>query len=200
MNPSLVQELLEEKSPTLRILYGVATGANTVLVAGSTVAVVLPALSPVVNGDYVAVLATGADRLILGKVGGGGAWSSWSPTIVQSGLVSTSNTRSRFVRDGRTIHFTLDIVVTGTGTASNAVRPSLPVPAAAVNAIQAHGWLLDTSANLYYPAIALGNTTTDFRLLSADNSTGHVLGVDGFVAALAVDDIIRFAGTYEAAT
>ena len=70
MNPSLVAELLEEKSPTLRILYGVATGANTVLVAGSTVAVVLPALSPVVSGDYVAVLATGADRLILGRVGG----------------------------------------------------------------------------------------------------------------------------------
>jgi len=68
VNPSLVVELLEEKSPTLRILYGVATGNNTVLVAGSTVAVVLPTLSNVTVGQYVAILASGADRLILGRV------------------------------------------------------------------------------------------------------------------------------------
>ena len=68
MNPSLVQELIADRPPTLRILYGVATGANTVLVAGSTVAVVLPTLSNVTVGQYVAILASGADRLILGVV------------------------------------------------------------------------------------------------------------------------------------
>ena len=88
MNPSLVQELLEDRAPTLRILYGVATGANTVLVAGSTVAVVLPALSPVANGDYVAVLATGADRLILGCVGGNGGVVARASKITPSGALS----------------------------------------------------------------------------------------------------------------
>lgn len=70
MTPSLAKTLLADRTPGVRILYGVATAVNTVQIAGSTVAVELPALSPVVNGDYVAVLAAGADRLILGKVGG----------------------------------------------------------------------------------------------------------------------------------
>jgi len=76
MNPSLVQELIADRPPTLRILYGVATANNTVLVAGSTVAVELPALEPVVSGDYCAVLATGADRLILGSMAT--AWTAVS--------------------------------------------------------------------------------------------------------------------------
>ena len=120
MNPSLVAELLEEKSPTLRILYGVATGANTVLVAGSTVAVVLPALSPVVNGDYVAVLATGADRLILGPV----ADTAWTDVTFTNSWVNAGTygaVRYRKVGDdvqvrGRMINgtnntsaFTLDV-------------------------------------------------------------------------------------------
>ena len=89
MNPSLVAELLEGQSPTLRILYGVATGANTVLVAGSTVAVVLPALSPVANGDFVAVLATGADRLILGRVGGGSRVVAYAQITADSSQFSS---------------------------------------------------------------------------------------------------------------
>ena len=70
MTVSLAKALLSESedSPPLRLLYGVATGSNTVLVAGSTVAVTLPALSSVTTDDYVAILACGADRLILGAV------------------------------------------------------------------------------------------------------------------------------------
>lgn len=69
MNPSLAKALLADRQPGVQLLYGVATGLNTVEIAGSTVAVELPAMEPVVAGDYVAVLAAGADRLILGKVG-----------------------------------------------------------------------------------------------------------------------------------
>lgn len=69
MTPSLAKTLLADRTPGVRILYGVATAVNTVQIAGSTVAVELPALAPVVDGDYVAVLAAGADRLILGAVG-----------------------------------------------------------------------------------------------------------------------------------
>jgi hypothetical protein len=71
VNQSLVKALLAEKEQgNTQILYGVATAKNTVTIAGSTVAVALPALTPVVSGDYCAVLASGADRLILGRVGG----------------------------------------------------------------------------------------------------------------------------------
>lgn len=69
MTSPLVKALLADRQAGVQLLYGVATGDNTVTIAGSTVAVELPALAPVVSGDYVAVLAAGADRLILGPVG-----------------------------------------------------------------------------------------------------------------------------------
>ena len=100
MNPSLVQELLEDQPPTLRILYGVATGANTVLVAGSTVAVVLPALSPVVSGDYVAVLATGADRLILGPV----ADTAWTAVTFTNSWVNLGPQPAQYRKIGDIVY------------------------------------------------------------------------------------------------
>ena len=130
MNPSLVQELLEEKSPTLRILYGVATGNNTVLVAGSTVAVDLPALSPVVDGDYVAVLATGADRLILGKVGGA------FTRITTGAVVGVNFTLDDFVAWHSALFVQFRVVVTRTtsaisrpasGNITNTTLATLPV-------------------------------------------------------------------------
>jgi hypothetical protein len=69
VTPSLAKALLADRQPGVQLLYGVATGTNTVKVAGSTVAVTLPALESVFAGDYVAILAAGADRLIVGKVG-----------------------------------------------------------------------------------------------------------------------------------
>jgi hypothetical protein len=68
VNPSLAKALLADRQPGVQLLYGVATDVNTVEIAGSTVAVELPALEPVVANDYAAVLAAGADRLILGPV------------------------------------------------------------------------------------------------------------------------------------
>lgn len=70
MIASLARAILEADPGGLRILYGVATDTNTVTVGASTVPVVLPALNTVQDGDYVAILAVGADRLILGPVGG----------------------------------------------------------------------------------------------------------------------------------
>jgi hypothetical protein len=68
VNPSLAKALLADRQPGVQLLYGVATDTNTVQIAGSTVAVELPALQTVTVGEYVAVLASGADRLILGAV------------------------------------------------------------------------------------------------------------------------------------
>ncbi len=68
----------------VRIVYGVATGDNTVAVAGAATAVTLPALAPVRSGDYCAILETAdGDRLILGVVDDGAteftpAWSNLS--------------------------------------------------------------------------------------------------------------------------
>lgn len=53
----------------VRLVYGVASGDNTVAVRGVATPVELPTLTPVKSGDYCAVLESGADRLILGQVG-----------------------------------------------------------------------------------------------------------------------------------
>lgn len=75
-----------------QVVYGVATDDNTVAVRGATTAVELPALTPVKAGDYCAVWESGADRLILGPVGG----SSFSTTIAAVGNFTV--TGSVFVR------------------------------------------------------------------------------------------------------
>lgn len=64
----LVRLLSDSERPG-RVVYGVASGDNTVAVRGSAVAVEMPALTPVRSGDYCAVWEQGADRLILGAVG-----------------------------------------------------------------------------------------------------------------------------------
>lgn len=52
----------------VRLLYGTATGTNTVRVMGADTPVVLPAVVPVTTGQWCAVLEAGGDRLILGPV------------------------------------------------------------------------------------------------------------------------------------
>ena len=63
--------------------------------------------------------------------GEGGAWTSWTPTVTQSGSVTVTNTRSRYARWGRKIEVTISLSVTGSGTSSNQITVSLPVTAAA---------------------------------------------------------------------
>jgi hypothetical protein len=60
---------LSEQHST-RLVYGVAASSTTVYINGSTVAVTVPALDDVSmsTDDYVAILQTGADALILGVV------------------------------------------------------------------------------------------------------------------------------------
>lgn len=65
----LANVLLADTDHPVRLVYGVATAANTVAVRGSSVAVALPAITPVASGDYCAVLESGADRVIVGPVG-----------------------------------------------------------------------------------------------------------------------------------
>lgn len=64
----LARTILAMRAGGASIVYGEATDINTVSIEGAATAVALPALTPVVTGDYCAVLQQGADRLILGAV------------------------------------------------------------------------------------------------------------------------------------
>lgn len=134
-------------------------------------------------------------------VGEGGAWTSWTPTVTQSGSVTVTNTRSRYARYGRTIHFLVSLAVTGSGTSSNAITVSLPVAAAATDEIIGNGWVLDTSTSTIYPAYLYTGSTSIVWLRNTTTATGDGrLGADVFTAALASGDSIKLSGTYEAAS
>jgi hypothetical protein len=148
---------------------------------------------------FTSTTLTSAD-VNLYLAGEGGAWSSWTPTVTQSFGVTVTNTRSRFARYGRTIHFSLDVEVTGTGTGSNAVVISLPVTAAAGSGIIGYGALFDASATADFRAIATLASTTTMHLMPAMSAVATVLGLVEFTAGLAASDLIRVSGTYEAAS
>jgi hypothetical protein len=134
-------------------------------------------------------------------MGEGGAWTSWTPTVVQSFGVAATNFRSRFARYGRTILFTTSLNITGLGTAANNVTISLPVTAASSGFPCGQGVLFDDSATLFYPAIAWLQTTTTMSLFNATSAAGgQILGASIFTAALDSGDTINISGTYEAAT
>jgi hypothetical protein len=135
-------------------------------------------------------------------MGEGGAWSTWSPTLTQSGTVTATTNTAAFGRWGRLIVAVFRLTVTGTGTASNAVTVSLPVTAARTNDYVGAGAIYDNSATLNYGAnIALNSSTTVAFNAQANQSGPDVrLGVAQFTAALAVNDIVSGFVVYEAAS
>ncbi len=134
-------------------------------------------------------------------MGEGGAWTSWTPTVTQSGSVTVTNTRSRYARYGRTIIYTARLKVTGSGTGANAVIISAPVTAASSLELCGTGVIYDSSATTYYPGIAQLTTTSTIWLFDTRTSTSApILGTVGFTAGLANNDEIYVAGSYEAAS
>ena len=67
--------------------------------------------------------------------GEGGAWTTWTPTLTQSGTVTATVTSAVYGRWGRLIVGQFRLSVTGTGTGSNAVTVSLPVTSAREDAL-----------------------------------------------------------------
>lgn len=126
MTESLIQALLAERDPGVQIMYGVATGRNTVTVAGSTVAVTMPALNEVKSGDYVAVAAVGADRLILGPVGGNAVQANYTDITPATNFTATM-TLSRWGAVGF-----LSVLLTR--TTSNIGTGSSPLTVATIDA------------------------------------------------------------------
>ena len=136
--------------------------------------------------------------------GEGGAWTSWTPAVTQVGSVSVTNTRSTYARFGRLIVASLNLAVTGSGTAANSVLISLPVTAASATAgAIGSGVIKDSSAsNARYGGVALLSTTTSFLLISTNGGVASpgALGSVDFTAGLASGDDITAMIIYEAAT
>ena len=142
-------------------------------------------------------------------MGEGGAWSSWTPTVTQSGAVSVTVDYGRFARYGRTIVAECRLAVTGSGTGSNLITLSLPATAATSNDLPiGDGWIKDTSDSRDYRGQArLATASTvyfvDTFVAPAFTFTGGASmgsGANTMSAGLASGDTIGCRLVYEAAT
>jgi len=130
------------------------------------------------------------------------AWVAWTPTVTQSGAVTVTNTRSRYMKVGRLVVVMADLSVTGAGTATNGIIiGGLPF-AAAYSSFQVVGTcnVFDTSAASDYSGIVRFNGTNNTVAFRSTANPAGGLGASGFTAALAAGDALTFTAAYESAT
>jgi hypothetical protein len=161
--------------------------------------------------DTPARLAVGADNLFLQAASGeatglqwGGTYSSYTPVLFQNGAVATSSATGRFLRVGKLVHGSVLVVASGTGSAGNRVKVSLPVTPSNQNVFMpnGNGVLYDSSSTNVYPCAIVCEDATYFNLTlvnAIDVNGTQYLGVRQFTAAVASGDQIGFTFTYEAA-
>ena len=132
-------------------------------------------------------------------MGEGGAWTTWSPTITQSGSVSYSGAYGAYGRWGRMIVAQGEFNITGSGTAANLVTVALPVTAKNVGHSIGTGYIAD-AGTLYFGEMLAQTSTTASFLIRTNASTATFLGTTGFTAALASGDVVVVNLCYEAAS
>jgi hypothetical protein len=115
------------------------------------------------------------------------AWTTWTPTLTQSGSVSHTVSRARYQRIGRTVILLALLSLTGSGTSGNAiVLGGFPVSAASTNAILGFFRYFD-AGNTIYAGTAFGasSTTAQFQV----SSNGNPMGVNPTFGAASGDSL-----------
>lgn len=137
-----------------------------------------------------------------------GEWDSWAGSvgILQgTGSVSavTVGSTARYTMIGRTVLWSLDVVVSSVSapTAGSALVIGMPVAADNDFGIRGSGYFFDNSTGIYYPCVVAGSgSATATNLVGAAlNGTAVALGAAGFTDAIAASDTLRLGGSYEAA-
>lgn len=160
-----------------------------------------------VTTDTYSVWLRGTAWVQVGPLAG---WTTYTPTVVQSGTATTTATDVKYMRAGRHIWYRGIITVAAAGTAAggNKITVTLPVTANASIPADTHigiGFIynsVNTGASVGdYPGIVRLDSSTTFHFVRADvTGAGTHLGVSGFTEALNANDIISFHLTFEAAT
>jgi hypothetical protein len=146
-----------------------------------------------VDGDVLT--ASDINTYLMGE---GGAWTSYTPTVTQSGTVTCTVNYSKYSRYGRTIHWTFWLTMTGAGTGSNAVTVTLPATAASATGGVGTAAIYDSSASTPYVCSFQTNSTTTVAFVNDASGAGN-WGITP-ATALASGDTIRGQITYEAAS
>lgn len=125
-----------------------------------------------------------------------GAWSTYTPTVTQSGSVTATTTAASYTTIGKLIIGYVFMTITGTGSANNAVIISLPVVNATTSVVIGSGFIFDSSVPQLFPGSVIAGSTTMALEIAGNGSTAGSTG-SGFTAALANGDQLRWCFAYE---
>lgn len=125
------------------------------------------------------------------------AWAPWAPVLAQDSVVTATVTSAGYQMVGKAVFADCQLTVTGTGSATNYVAVSLPVPAAGT--VNGSLVLFDTSAATYYTGVLTPESPSSVK--AAQSAATGFLGAtgSGFTAALAAGDTVTLTVVYEAA-
>ena len=131
-------------------------------------------------------------------IGEGGAWTTYTPDIYQSGAVTTTVTSARYARFGRFIVFACELAAGSSGTANNAIVAELPVTAASVvGETVGAAMFWDDSVGRWRAGVARLSSTTRVGM----NGVIGLVGESGTgMTQIASGDIVVVSGMYEAAS
>ena len=124
------------------------------------------------------------------------AWTSYTPTLTQSGAVTKTVTYAKYVQIGDFVWVQVSLTATGAGTTNNAITVSLPVTAASYYGVSGAAFVLDANVNSYV-GTARGATTTTVAFYQGLGGGTAIGQSPNF--ALASTDVVQFSAFYEAA-
>lgn len=134
---------------------------------------------------------------------GVGVWTSYTPTLTQSGAVTKTVTYARFQRVGRLVVVQVQLAITGSGTAANPVVVGLPVTASTGSGVMPVGsfFLIDASVSPFnWVALAFLASSTTIQGI-ANQRSGYIGATGGgFEVGLASGDTVSIEVVYEAAS
>ena len=125
------------------------------------------------------------------------AWTSWTPTLTQSGAVTKTVTSATYVQVGKLVIAQFNLSVTGAGTAGVGVLMGLPVTALGFLKSVGTCAIFDTSASTTYGGTCTSLSTTTVGFVG-DWSGANTWGSQPSLA-LANGDVIRGTLMFEAA-
>jgi hypothetical protein len=128
------------------------------------------------------------------------AWTSYTPTLTQSGAVTKTVTYAKYTKIGRLVICNVQLVCTGAGTGAAVVAVGLPPYVPVQTGLMPIGTftIRDISAAASYVAYAAPVTTTTVQGMPSVST--NYLGAQIFTAALASPDEIGLALAYESTT
>lgn len=160
----------------------------------------LPGGSPS-TGDSVPATWFQAVRDDFELVAPWGAWTTYTPTVTQSGTVNKTVTRAAWMRIGRLVFVQWALSMTGAGTGNNVITVSLPVAAATTGGAWlpcGQAYINDVSVGEYPSHVGIvGAAQTTARFLRCDADPSGYVGTDPNFA-LASGDLIAATFSYEA--